>query len=164
MNKSKKVKVAVAEEKVDLRRGIDHIGVTVNFLIHDGSGKILLQKRSKNCRDEHGKWDIGGGAVEFGEELHEALERELMEEYKISPLAYELTEIYNALREHQGIPTHWVAINYKVLVNPDEIRIGEPHKVDAIGWFNEDDLPESSELHSKFDEAKRIALKHNILK
>lgn len=61
--------VKVADNKTDLKRGIYHIGVTINFLVHDGNGKLLLQKRSINCRDEHGKWDIGGGAVEFGETL-----------------------------------------------------------------------------------------------
>jgi len=70
----------VASDATDLKRGIDHIGVTVNFFIHDGDGNVLLQKRSKNCRDEQGKWDIGGGAVEFGEELEEAVAREVKEE------------------------------------------------------------------------------------
>lgn len=52
----------VAEEKVDRLRGINHIGVTVCFVIHDGRGNVLLQKRSQRCRDEKGRWDIGGGA------------------------------------------------------------------------------------------------------
>lgn len=159
-----KPKVKVTDQKTDLRRGIDHIGVTVNFLIHDGNGKILLQKRSANCRDEHHKWDIGGGAVEFGESLEEALERELMEEYLVTPIEYELTEIYNALREHEGTPTHWLAINYKVLVNPADIKVGEPHKVEEIGWFNDADIPHQDDLHSMFHISRSVALKHGILK
>lgn len=159
-----KLGIQVAEEKVDRRRGIDHIGVTVNFLIHDGTGKILLQKRSKNCRDEHHKWDIGGGAVEFGETLEQALERELMEEYMITPIEYEMTEIYNALREHEGTPTHWLAINFKVLVNPDDIKIGEPHKVEEIGWFNDADLPDPDEMHSMFHISRAVAMKHKVLR
>lgn len=155
-------KVKVANVKTDLRRGVDHIGVTVNFLIHDGNGKILLQKRSVNCRDEHGRWDIGGGAVEFGETLEDALLRELSEEYKIKPKEFEFTKIYTALREHQGTPTHWVAVNFKVLVDPEEIIIGEPHKVDAIGWFDKKSIP--SPLHSMFDNALEIALEHQLIK
>ena len=59
-------KIKPAKTIIDLKRGVDYIGVTVNFLVHDGNGRILLQKRSKQCRDEQGRWDIGGGAVEFG--------------------------------------------------------------------------------------------------
>lgn len=154
-------KVKVANEETDLKRGVDYIGVTVNFLIHDGKGKILLQKRSKNCRDEHGRWDIGGGAVEFGEGLDDALLRELQEEYAVTPIEYSQTKIGTALRVHDGSPTHWVYVNYKVLVNPVSIKIGEPHKVDAIGWFRKADLPKS--LHSMFPQALQIALEHNLL-
>jgi 8-oxo-dGTP pyrophosphatase MutT (NUDIX family) len=60
-------KITPAEVAVDLKRGVDYIGTTVSFIVHDGKGRVLLQKRSQNCRDERGKWDIGGGAVEFGE-------------------------------------------------------------------------------------------------
>ncbi len=153
--------VKQANEKTDLRRGVDHIGVTVNFLIHDGKGNILLQKRSKNCRDEQGKWDIGGGAVEFGETLEDALEREVMEEYCAKPLDYSFTEVYTALRDNKGTPTHWVAINFKVLVDPKNIVVGEPHKIDEIGWFNLSNLPEPQ--HSMLHHAIRIAKKHNLL-
>lgn len=157
-----KSKVKVANDKIDLRRGIDHIGVTINFLIHDGNGKILLQKRSINCRDEQGKWDIGGGAVEFGESLEEALLRELMEEYNVKPLEYDFTRVGTALRKHNGIDTHWVYVNYRVLVDPNEIKIGEPHKVDEIGWFFLNEIP--SPRHSMFDIALEIAKEHNLIK
>ena len=156
-----KKNVEVADQRTDLRRGIDHIGVTVNFLIHDGNGKVLLQKRSANCRDEHGRWDIGGGAVEFGETLEAALERELLEEYQVKPIEYNFTEVYTALREHNGKPTHWVAVNFKVLVDPKQIKVGEPHKVDAIGWFGKNDLPEPH--HSMLHKALTIAKTHNLL-
>lgn len=150
-----------AGQKTGLRQGVDHIGVTVNFLIHNGEGKLLLQKRSSNCRDEQGRWDIGGGAVEFGETLDAALLRELFEEYRIMPISFEQTKIGTALRQHEGQPTHWVYVNYKVLVNPSEIKIGEPDKVDAIGWFGQSDLPEP--LHSMFPGALAIATEHNLI-
>ncbi len=156
-----KSKISIANEVVDLRRGIDYIGVTVNFIIHDGKGKILLQKRSVNCRDEHGKWDIGGGAVEFGETLEQALERELMEEYLVSPIEYAFTELGTALRTHNNKPTHWVYANFKVLVDPKSIKIGEPHKVDDLGWFKLSNLPQPQ--HSMFDTALSIAKKHNLI-
>jgi ADP-ribose pyrophosphatase len=152
--------VTVADQSTDWRRGVDHIGVTVNFLIHDGKGRLLLQKRSQNTRDEQGRWDIGGGAVEFGETLEAALLRELNEEYGVVPKKYDQTWIGTALRENNGKLTHWVYINFKVLVDPDEVRIGEPDKIDEIGWFTEENLP--SPLHSMFPIALEVARQHQI--
>lgn len=44
--------VKVAKNNVDLRRGIDHIGVTACFVIHDGNGNVLLHKRGPGARVE----------------------------------------------------------------------------------------------------------------
>ncbi len=44
----------MVSDEQDLKRGVDYIGVTVPFVIPDGKGKVLLQKRSQNCRDGAG--------------------------------------------------------------------------------------------------------------
>jgi 8-oxo-dGTP diphosphatase len=80
------MKTKVAPDHVDLKRGIDHIGVSAGAIIHDGKGRILLMKRGPAARDEHGRWDICGGAVEFGESIDEAIRREIMEELCAEPL------------------------------------------------------------------------------
>jgi len=79
----------VASDKVDLRRGVDHIGVSASFVVHDGQGRVLLQKRGTKARDEQGKWDVGGGAIEFGESIDEAVRREIKEELCVDPLDVE---------------------------------------------------------------------------
>ena len=154
--------ITIAEDEIDRLRGIDYIGVTINFLVHDRKGNILLQKRSKNCRDEQGRWDIGGGAVEFGETLDEAVIREVREEYCTEPIELELNKVFTALREHEGTKTHWVGINYTVLVDPATVSIGEPHKADELGWFGAKTLPEP--MHSIFPIAYEIAIAQNILR
>jgi ADP-ribose pyrophosphatase YjhB (NUDIX family) len=75
------MKKAFANGQNDLQRGVDFIGVTCSFVCHDGNGNILMHKRSKNCRDEHGNWDNGGGAHEFGASVEETVRREIKEEY-----------------------------------------------------------------------------------
>ncbi len=67
--------------KMDLKKGVDFIGITCVFYCHDGKGKLLLHKRSKNCRDEVGRWHVGGGSMEFGEDFEETVKREIKEEY-----------------------------------------------------------------------------------
>jgi ADP-ribose pyrophosphatase YjhB (NUDIX family) len=42
--------------------------------------------RSKNCRDEQGCWDCGGGSMEFGETFEETVKREVEEEYGVVPI------------------------------------------------------------------------------
>ena len=129
-------------------KGIDHIGVTCVFYCHDGKGNILLHKRSKNCRDETGKWDCGGGALEFGETWEQAVRREVKEEYFCDVKDMHFVTANNVLRKHDGKQTHWIALLFSVLVDPKDARLGNPKKMDEIGWFPFGNLP--SPLHSMF--------------
>ena len=155
-------KAKVADETTDLRRGIDHIGVSASFVIHDGKGNLLLQKRGPNARDERGRWDIGGGAIEFGETIEEAIAREVMEELCAKPLDMEFLTVYDAHREHEGSRTHWVAVIYAVKVDPKSVKIGEPHKIDELGWFTSKNLP--TPLHSQFQKSFKEALQQGVIK
>ncbi|MEK7632775.1 MAG: NUDIX domain-containing protein [Patescibacteria group bacterium] len=132
--------------KIGLKRGVDCIGVACSFVCHDGDGKFVLQKRSTNARDEHGRWDCGGGALEFGENFEETVRREVFEEYCAIAKDVTLCGTHNVLRDNDGTPTHWVALTFAVRVDPSEVKNGEPHKIDEIGWFTLDTLP--SPLHS----------------
>lgn len=129
-----------------MKKGIDYIGVTVSFLCFDSTGRLLMAKRGQNARDEQGRWDNGGGGLEFGETFEEALHREVKEEYCADILKFKFLGVRNTLRVHNETPTHWVSIDFKVLVDPDSVRNGEPHKLDEIGWFSLEKLP--SPLHS----------------
>ncbi len=131
-----------------MQKGLTYPGVTVVFFCHDGKGNYLLSKRSTNCRDEHGRWDPGGGAVEFGEKVEDVLRREVREEYCAEILECEEFGFLDIHRKHDGKPTHWIAILYRVLVDPRQVANGEPHKFDEIGWFTLDALPKP--LHSQF--------------
>lgn len=154
-------KVRVADEATNLKRGIDHIGVCAVSIIHDGNGNVLLMKRGKKARDEHGRWDICGGAIEFGEPTLDAIIREVNEELCTKPIAIEFLSAYDAHREHDGRKTHWVALVHAVRVDPSTVKIGEPHKIEEIGWFNSDNLPKP--LHSQFDKSYEVAKKVKII-
>lgn len=156
-------KIIPADDHIDLRRGIDHIGVAVNSIIHDGKGNILLMKRGQQARDERGRWDICGGALEFGESIDEAVARELMEELCTVPLDIVFLAAGDAHRvNHDKNKTHWVWLMHAVKVDPKTVKIGEPHKIDEINWFKADNLP--SPRHSQFHHALREAQKAGIIK
>lgn len=155
-------KVKIADDKTDLKRGVDHIGVSASFIVHDGEGRVLLQKRGEKARDEQGNWDVGGGAIEFGETIEEAMRREVLEELCTEPIDMQFLTVYDAHREHNGVKTHWVAIIYAIEVDPRQVKIGEPHKIEEIGWFNSYNLPEP--LHSQFPKSFEVAKKARIIK
>lgn len=131
-----------------MKKGEDYTGITVVYAVHDGKGNYLLNKRSANCRDEHGTWDPGGGGVDFGDTIDGTLRKELKEEYLAEPLEIEFLGFRDVHRTHKGNPTHWVALDFKVLVDPAKVGNGEPHKFDEIAWFKLDELP--SPLHSQY--------------
>jgi len=131
-----------------MKKGEDFTGVTIVYLCHDGKGNILLNKRSDKCRDEHGTWDPGGGGLEFGDTVIDTLKKEIREEYCTDVLGYEFLGYRDVHRENAGRKTHWIALDFKVLIDRDKIRNGEPHKFDAVEWFRVDKLP--TPLHSQF--------------
>jgi ADP-ribose pyrophosphatase YjhB (NUDIX family) len=130
-----------------MKQGQDYIGVSVVHFCHDGKGNFLMNKRSNNCRDEHGCWDNGGGSLDFGYTVEETLEKEVKEEYCSEIISYDFLGYRDVHRKHNGKETHWLALDFKVLVDPNKVANGEPHKFEEIGWFTLDTLP--NPLHSQ---------------
>jgi ADP-ribose pyrophosphatase YjhB (NUDIX family) len=133
-----------------MRQGVDHIGVTLVYFCHDGQGNFLMNLRSQNARDEQGRWDIGGGALEFGQTVEDTLSKEIWEEYCTNVLASEFLGYRDIHREHNGERTHWIALDFKVLVDRDKVQNGEPHKFDGVAWFTLGTIP--TPAHSQFSE------------
>jgi len=131
-----------------MKKGEDYTGVTIVYLCHDGNGNILLNKRSNNCRDEHGTWDPGGGGLEFGDTIENTLKKEITEEYCTDVFKYEFLGYRDVHREHNDKKTHWIALDFKVLIDREKVKNGEPHKFDEIAWFTLNSLP--TPLHSQF--------------
>lgn len=140
----------------NLKRGIDYIGVNCVFWCHDKNNRLLLHKRSNQCRDEQETWDCGAGSMEFGETFEDTVRREVKEEYGVEPIKIEYVTTENVLREHNGKATHWIKNLHWVLVDPKKVIIGEPHKMEELGWFTFDNLPKP--LHSQ------IVLEVDLLK
>lgn len=149
-------------KQTDLKRGVDYIGVNCAFFCHDKDNRFLMHKRSQNCRDEQGRWDNGAGSMEFGETFAETVRREIMEEYGVEPLEIEYIATENMLRDHNGQTTHWIKNLHWVLVDPDQVKMNEPDKMDEIDWFSFDNLPEP--LHSQAVKGIESIKKHLKLK
>ena len=130
-----------------LKKGEDYAGVTVVYLCHDGRGNYLLNKRSNQTRDEHGTWDSGGGGLEFNDTVEGTLKKEIREEYCTDVIGYQFLGFRDIHRTNEGRPTHWIALDFKVLVDREKVKNGEPHKFDEVGWFKLEEFPRP--LHSQ---------------
>lgn len=132
---------------MQLKQGQDYVGVSVVYFCHDGKGKFIMAKRSENTRDERGKWDIGGGGLDFGMTVEDTLRKEIREEYCTDVLSFEFLGFRDAHRMLDDRPTHWIALDFKVQVDPQKVHIGEPHKFTDLTWFDlSHKLPDN--LHS----------------
>ena len=132
----------------ELKKGVDYIGITCVFYCHDGNGKVLMHKRSKNCRDEIGNWDVGGGSLKFGETFEQGVKREIKEEYCCEVLELKFLGAHNILRKNKGKKTHWIGLLFLAKIDPKEVKVGEPDYMEELGWFSENNLPQP--LHSHF--------------
>ena len=131
-----------------MKIGFDFVGITTPFYCHDGKGNLLMHKRTTQCRDEHGRWDTGSGKLDFGVSLEENVLREVLEEYGCKGVIDEQLPAHDIFREQDGEKTHWMAVPFFVRVNPDEVKNNEPHKIEQLGWFRINALPEP--LHTGF--------------
>lgn len=132
-----------------MKKGIDCVGVGVVFFCHDGKGNVLLSKRSKKSRDEYGTWDPGGGSVEVGEKVLNTLEREIKEEYCTDIINSEFLGFRDIHRiDERRNKTHWIGLDFKVLIDRKKVKNGVPDKHLEIGWFKLSNLPKP--LHSQF--------------
>jgi 8-oxo-dGTP diphosphatase len=137
-----------------MNKGSDYIGVSVTYFCHDGKGNFLFNKRSQNCRDEKGRWDCGGGGLEFGDTVEDRLRKEIKEEYCTDIISYEFLGYNDIHRSEDGKNTHWIGLIFKVRVDREKVYNGEPHKFDEIGWFKLSDLPQPlhSQMQGEIDE------------
>lgn len=114
-------------------RGVDYIGVGVGAAIFDAQGRLFLMLRGPEAKNERGRWEIPGGAVEYGETVTDALVREIREECGVTVEPVELLNVADHLLPDER--QHWVSPTYICRIVGGEPAIMEPGKCDAIGWF-----------------------------
>ena len=121
-----------------MKKGIDFIGVGVGAIIIDPDGRVFLARRGREVRNESGKWEFPGGAVEFGETLEQALVREVREEYGFEIDGLELLDVVDHIIPHEK--QHWVSPTFRCRIARGSPAILEPHKCDEIGWFRVEEV------------------------
>ncbi len=100
-------------------------------------GRILIIKRSDYDDFGAGTWEFPGGRINFGEELHECLEREVMEEtglqIKVGEVLYASTFLTSESRQV-------VVITYLCTSKTDKVKLSFEHS-DYL-WANREQIGE----------------------
>ncbi len=106
--------------------------------------KVLLGLRGLKARDQHYKWELLGGLVEFGESLEEALVREVREEAGLEVKPGKI--IGSNVRQSPDGKEQWVGITFQC-----DWKSGEPHRTEydrvlEFGWHSLDEALERDDL------------------
>jgi ADP-ribose pyrophosphatase YjhB (NUDIX family) len=108
------------------------VGVAV--IVRDGSGRILLGRRTSSYA---GKWCIPCGYVEWDEEVREAAEREFAEE---TGLRVELGDVYTVHSNFHNRSKQTVGIWFLGQVKGGQLKAGDD--LDRVDYSDLDKLPE----------------------
>lgn len=107
-----------------------------------------MAKRSRNCRDEQGRWEIAGGGLKWGSSAESNVRREVKEEFDADAKSVTFMGYRDVFREFDDdTPTHWLMLDFAVEVDPKQVRRNEPELCDEIGWFTLSSQP--SPVHSQ---------------
>jgi len=117
-------------------------------------GKVLLVRRARS--PAKGFYSLPGGRVEFGETLHAALHREVMEETALK------IEIAGLAGWREVVPTAAGGGHYVIMSFAARWSAGEPHlneELDDYRWLAPDalgDLKITDGLGGVIEQARRV--------
>jgi ADP-ribose pyrophosphatase YjhB (NUDIX family) len=112
----------------------------VSAVILDAAGRVLLQRRTDNDR-----WGLPGGAVEYGESVVEALDREVREETGLAIEIGRLIGIYSHPDHHQivtypdGNVIHFVSACFECAPAGGVLTLSD--ETSALAWFAPAECP-----------------------
>ena len=107
----------------------------IHLHIFNSKGEIYLQKRAPDKDIQPGKWDTSvGGHVDFGEEIVDALHREVREELGITGFTPIFLRVYKFIsdREAEMVHSYYTVYDGKIQPDPGEISEGRFWLVEEI--------------------------------
>lgn len=106
-------------------------------------GDELLLSRISAINPDKGRWTLPGGGIDFGENLMDALAREIHEETGLTMRSAEIIHTEDQYFGRDQDPVHAIRLVYRV-----EVEEGQPEVIevdgstDVCGYFPIDALPE----------------------
>ena len=100
--------------------------------------KVLLLQRSRNRKSGkgYGEWEFPGGKVEFGEDFHTTLRREIKEETGLEYIC--IGKLLYAMTAVVGPNAQIVGLMYVCYANSDKVTLSDEH-LDFV-WAGKEQL------------------------
>lgn len=113
--------------------------VGVLAIIKDGDRFLLVKRNSKN-RFEPGKWGFVGEAVEYGEDIIDALKRGIREEVGLELKSQKLLSVHSFIFQSQynDKERHAIVIVFLCEVENNKVKIN--NEAEEFGWFKLDEI------------------------
>lgn len=108
------------------------IGVSVRGIIRKGD-KILIVKRSTDSSFQPSRWELPGGKLDHGEELKEALTREVKEETSIDICVHGIIDTCHFMKDQIWI----TVITYLCDHKEGDVELSQEH--DEHRWIHPGD-------------------------
>lgn len=125
--------------------------VGVGAIIHNDKDEIIIGLRGPKARDQHYKWELMGGLLEFGETPEEAVEREIQEESGIGVKAVDVIGTNMHLSEDKT--ESWVGMTWLC-----EYISGKPHVTEYDRVIDHKWLPLDDALKEELTPMTRFQL------
>ena len=107
----------------------------VHLHVFNSKGELFLQKRAENKDIQPGKWDTSvGGHVDYGEEISDALLREVREELGITGFKSEFIKsyVFKSKRETELVNSFYTVYDGEITPDPGEISEGRFWDIEEI--------------------------------
>ena len=108
----------------------------VGIIIYD-KGKVLIIKRA--YEPSANRWSIPGGAVELGERVRDAAQREVDEELGLKVIIKDVVEVMdNIVYEEGKVKYHFVLIDFWAEIQSGSLTLS--HECLDAQWIGKDEL------------------------
>jgi len=124
-------------------------------------GRILLARRGK--KPHYGRWSLPGGVVRLGENLREAVKRELYEECSLEVEVEDAAEVVEQLIADEAghVQYHYVIIDYLASWKRGELTLSQ--EVLEARWVTPGELARYDLTDGTLEVIQRLLAKAHVL-
>lgn len=131
-------------ERLNKKGREEKIGVTQKAFVFDGKGKFLIIRRTETAPSKPNKWDLPGGAIDFGEDPIDSIHREIKEE---TGLEIEGLRPFDTTSKVDEDGEFWTTIAYCAKAKSNNVKLSFEHN--DLKWVTFKEF-------SKYTDSKRF--------